>query len=582
MLLISLVVIPLLGMISILLLNPTDESPNKNLIKLIALVVSFVNLIVSLIVWILFNSSSIYFQFIQEHYNIGYYDFYLGIDGLSIYFVLLTTIIMPLSIISNWKSINKKIVYFLSIMLLLESLLLLIYMVLDLLMFYIFFESILAPLFLLIGIFGSIERERASFYFFLYTFLGSLFMLLSIITVSYLSGCTDISIVSRNGFIYATQLLIFFGIFIAFAVKTPVIYLNGWLLKAHVESPLSGSIILAAIVLKLSLYGIFRLILILSPKAYMASIYIIFTIGVITIVYASLSTLRTIDIKELIAYSSVSHAAVYFIGVFSNVIQGIIGGICLGLAHGFVSSGLFTIAGGVLYDRSSTRIINHYRGLVQAMPILSVLFFILCLGNCGAPLTFNFIGEFMSLYGVFERLPLAGILSSSSIVFSAAFTIYMFNRIIFGGSLFKMNWIEYIMDLNIREYSILLVLVIFTVSLGIYPSIVTDGLNYVTQGLLYTYNTITDSIESITYNDNSEVNPNSDISRLLNTPELSPTPEPMQVPRNTPVNIIPRNFTFEYVDFRNESNEITSLTSNISQPDTSTTYAPISGNIQFK
>jgi NADH-ubiquinone oxidoreductase chain 4 len=498
MLLITLIVTPLLGMITILLLNPTDESPNKNLIKLVALIVSFINLIISLIVWILFNSSSIYFQFIQEHYNIGYYDFYLGIDGLSIYFVLLTTIIMPLSIISNWKSINKKIVYFLSIMLLLESLLLLIYMVLDLLMFYIFFESILAPLFLLIGIFGSVERERASFYFFLYTFLGSLFMLLSIITVSYLSGCTDISIVSRNGFIYATQLLIFFGIFIAFAVKTPVIYLNGWLLKAHVESPLSGSIILAAIVLKLSLYGIFRLILIISPKAYMASIYIIFTIGVITIVYASLSTLRTIDIKELIAYSSVSHAAVYFIGVFSNVIQGIVGGICLGLAHGFVSSGLFTIAGGVLYDRSGTRVINHYRGLVQAMPILSILFFILCLGNCGAPLTFNFIGEFMSLYGVFERLPLAGVLSSSSIVFSAAFTIYMFNRIIFGGSLFKMNWIEYIMDLNIREYSILLVLVIFTVSLGIYPSIVTDGLNYVTQSLLYTYNTMTNVFENVT------------------------------------------------------------------------------------
>jgi NADH-ubiquinone oxidoreductase chain 4 len=498
MLLITLIVTPLLGMITILLLNPTDESPNKNLIKLVALIVSFINLIISLIVWILFNSSSIYFQFIQEHYNIGYYDFYLGIDGLSIYFVLLTTIIMPLSIISNWKSINKKIVYFLSIMLLLESLLLLIYMVLDLLMFYIFFESILAPLFLLIGIFGSVERERASFYFFLYTFLGSLFMLLSIITVSYLSGCTDISIVSRNGFIYATQLLIFFGIFIAFAVKTPVIYLNGWLLKAHVESPLSGSIILAAIVLKLSLYGIFRLILIISPKAYMASIYIIFTIGVITIVYASLSTLRTIDIKELIAYSSVSHAAVYFIGVFSNVIQGIVGGICLGLAHGFVSSGLFTIAGGVLYDRSGTRVINHYRGLVQAMPILSILFFILCLGNCGAPLTFNFIGEFMSLYGVFERLPLAGVLSSSSIVFSAAFTIYMFNRIIFGGSLFKMNWIEYIMDLNIREYSILLVLVIFTVSLGIYPSIVTDGLNYVTQSLLYTYNTMINVFENVT------------------------------------------------------------------------------------
>lgn len=485
-----LIVTPIIGIISILLLSSYDKSEEKNLLKSIALLVSCIDLIISLVVWILFNNSSKYFQFIQEQYSIGYYDFYLGIDGLSIYFVLLTTIIMPLSIISNWKSIKEKIIYFLIIMLLLETLLLLIYMVLDLLMFYIFFESILAPLFILIGIFGSIEKQRASFYFFLYTFLGSLFMLLSIITVSYLSGCTDINIISKNGFVYMTQLLIFLGIFIAFAVKTPVIYLNGWLLKAHVESPLSGSIILAAIVLKLSLYGIFRLILILSPKAYLTCTYVIFTIGVITIIYASLSTLRTVDIKELIAYSSVSHAAVYFIGVFSNVIQGIIGGICLGLAHGFISSGLFTIAGGVLYDRSGTRLINSYRGLVQAMPILSILFFILSLGNCGAPLTLNFVGEFMSLYGVFERLPLAGIFASSSIVFSAAFTIFMFNRIIFGGSLFKSNWSEYIMDLNLREYTILLILVIFAVSLGIYPSIITDGLNYVSQGLLYTFNSI--------------------------------------------------------------------------------------------
>jgi NADH-ubiquinone oxidoreductase chain 4 len=512
MLLILLIITPIFGAISVLLL--TDDKPysnsgkpavhpiilkrrimnkmrkikaNKKLLRLIALIVSLINLIISLIVWTLFNNSSKYFQFVQEHYKIGYYDFYLGIDGLSIYFVLLTTIIIPISILSNWESIDKKVVYFLFIMLLLEALLLLIYMVIDLLMFYIFFESILAPLFILIGIFGSIEKQRASFYFFLYTFLGSLFMLLSIITISYLCGCTDMSIVSRNGFVYITQLLIFLGIFIAFAVKTPVIYLNGWLLKAHVESPLSGSIILAAIVLKLSLYGIFRLILIISPKAYLVSAYIIFTIGVITIIYASLSTLRTIDIKELIAYSSVSHAAVYFIGVFSNVIQGIIGGICLGLAHGFVSSGLFTIAGGVLYDRSGTRLINSYRGLVQAMPILSVLFFILCLGNCGAPLTLNFIGEFMSLYGVFERLPLAGVFASSSIVFSAAFTIFMFNRIIFGGSIYKNYWFESLTDLDLREYIILLILAVFTVILGIYPSIITDSLNYVTSGLLYTF-----------------------------------------------------------------------------------------------
>jgi NADH-ubiquinone oxidoreductase chain 4 len=499
MLLTTLIFVPVIGVIITGLWNSYSEIENKNSQRFITLIVTLVNLIISLVIWILFNNSSKYFQFMQDSNIINYYNYYLGLDGLSIYFVLLTTIIMPISVISNWKSIGDKVKYFLIIMLLLETLLLLIYTVLDLLMFYIFFESILAPLFILIGIFGSVDKQRASFYFFLYTFLGSLFMLLSIISISSLLGCTDINIISRNNILNITQVLVFLGIFIAFSVKTPVIYLNGWLLKAHVESPLSGSIILAAIVLKLSLYGIFRLILILSPKAYIIYTYIIFTIGVITIAYASFSTLRTIDIKELIAYSSVSHAAVYFIGVFSNVIQGIIGGICLGLAHGFVSSGLFTIAGGVLYDRSSTRLISSYRGLVQAMPLLSILFFILCLGNCGAPLTLNFVGEFMSLYGVFERLPFAGILASSSIVFSAAFTIYMFNRIIFGGSLLAKSWGEYIMDLNLREFNILIILVIFTVALGIYPSIITDGLNYVAQGLLYTFDG-TDNIITTTNN----------------------------------------------------------------------------------
>jgi NADH-ubiquinone oxidoreductase chain 4 len=321
-------------------------------------------------------------------------------------------------------------------MLLLETLLLMIFLVLDLLMFYIFFESILAPLFLLIGIFGSSAKIRASFYFFLYTFLGSLFMLLSIITMQSLIGCTDMNVLLKTNFVYITQLFIFIGIFIAFAVKTPTIYLNSWLLKAHVESPLSGSIILAAIVLKLSLYGIFRLILPLVPKAFLYYTYIVFLIGVLTIIYASLSTLRTIDIKELIAYSSVSHAAVYLAGVFSNTIQGIQGGILLGLAHGFVSSGLFISAGGILYDRSGTRLITYYRGIAQIMPVFSILFFILSLGNCGAPLTLNFVGEFMSLYGVFERIPVAGLLASTSIILSAAYTIFMFNRIAFAGSIF--------------------------------------------------------------------------------------------------------------------------------------------------
>jgi NADH-ubiquinone oxidoreductase chain 4 len=453
-------------------------------IKFIALTTSIINLIVSLVIFILFDFSSNQFQFVQEYHQINSFDIYLGLDGLSIYFVLLTTIIIPISLLSNWSSITENIRSYVIIILLLETLLLAVFLVLDILLFYIFFESILPPLFILIGLFGSSNRVRASFYLFLYTLLGSLFLLLSILTMSSIMGTTDFDALYKTNFNYSTQLFLFYGIFIAFAVKTPTIFLNTWLLKAHVESPLGGSIILAAIVLKLSLYGIFRLILPLLPKAYLDYTYIIYLVGVITIIYASLSTLRTIDVKELIAYSSVCHAAVYLLGVFSNTIQGIEGGITLGLAHGFVSSGLFICAGGILYDRSSTRLITFYRGITQVMPLFSILFFILSLGNCGVPLTLNFVGEFMSLYGIFERLPLLGVIASSSIVFSAGYTIFMFNRIAFGGSLSKWFQIS-IPDLNKREFFILLTLTVFVVILGIYPAPILDGLHYSVTSLIY-------------------------------------------------------------------------------------------------
>jgi NADH-ubiquinone oxidoreductase chain 4 len=453
-------------------------------IKTIALSTSIINLFISLIVFILFDFSSNQFQFVQEYHEISSFDFYLGLDGLSIYFVLLTTIITPIALLSNWNSIRENVRSYVIIILLLETLLLAVFLVLDILLFYIFFESILPPLFLLIGLFGSSNKVRASFYLFLYTLFGSLFLLLSILAMSSIMGTTDFDALYKTNFNYSTQLFLFYGIFIAFAVKTPTIFLNTWLLKAHVESPLGGSIILAAIVLKLSLYGIFRLILPLLPKASLDYTYIIYLIGVITIIYASFSTLRTIDVKELIAYSSVSHAAVYLIGVFSNTIQGIEGGIALGLAHGFVSSGLFICAGGVLYDRSGTRLISYYRGIAQVMPLFSILFFILSLGNCGVPLTLNFVGEFMSLYGVFERLPLLGVFASSSIVFSAAYTIYMFNRIAFGGS-FSKFFEANISDVNKREFFILFTLVIFTVILGIYPAPILDGLHYSVSSLIY-------------------------------------------------------------------------------------------------
>lgn len=484
-----LLLIPLIGISLVTIETNYGLSIVNNIkIKSIALTTTIINLIVSLIMFILFDFSSKQFQFIEEHYQVSYFDVYLGVDGLSIYFILLTTIIMPVAILSNWNSIqSQNVLSFVVIMLLLETLLLAVFLVLDVLLFYIFFESILPPLFLLIGLFGSSNKVRASFYLFLYTLLGSLFMLLSIIVMSSIMGTTDFDALSKANFSYVTQLFLFYGIFIAFAVKTPVIFLNTWLLKAHVESPLSGSIILAGIVLKLSLYGIFRLMLPLLPKASLNFTYIIYVIGVITIIYASFSTLRTIDIKELIAYSSVSHAAVYLIGAFSNTIQGIEGAIVLGLAHGFVSPALFICAGGILYDRSSTRLITYYRGMAQIMPIFSILFFILCLGNSGTPLTFNFIGEFMSLYGAFERMPILGILASTSIVLSAAYTIFMYNRIAFGGS-YSVYFVENIGDVTRREFILLLVFVIFTVLFGIYPAPILDGLHYSVSSLIYNIN----------------------------------------------------------------------------------------------
>lgn len=273
MLLSILLLIPLFGLFGIST-GMSYKLLDTNRVKKIALTTSILNLFVSLIVFIVFDFSNNQFQFVQEYHQISSFDFYLGLDGLSIYFVLLTTIITPIALLSNWNSIAENVRSYVIIILLLETLLLAVFLVLDILLFYIFFESILPPLFILIGLFGSSNKVRASFYLFLYTLFGSLFLLLSILAMSSIMGTTDFDALYKTNFQYSTQLFLFYGIFIAFAVKTPTIFLNTWLLKAHVESPLGGSIILAAIVLKLSLYGIFRLILPLLPKASFYRLYL--------------------------------------------------------------------------------------------------------------------------------------------------------------------------------------------------------------------------------------------------------------------------------------------------------------------
>ncbi len=489
MLLSSLLFIPLLGIFLISIVDSFSEDTVVSVsqielsYKKIALLTSIVNLIVSLIIFILFDFSFNQFQFVHYQHEYSLYGVYLGVDSISIYFILLTTLIFPISIIGNWNSITDNIKTYFILMLLLETLLLACFLVLDIFLFYVFFESILPPLFLLIGIFGSSNRVRASFYLFLYTLFGSLFLLLAILTMSSIMGGTDMELLFKSNFDYTTQVFLFFGIFFSIAIKTPVYPLNTWLLKAHVESPLGGSIILAAIVLKLGLYAIFRIILPIIPGVSLNYTWVIYTICVITIIYSSFSTLRSTDLKEIVAYSSVSHAAVYLIGAFSNNIQGIEGSILLGLGHGLSSSGLFFIVGGVLYDRTGTRSIHYYRGLAQLMPLGSVLFFIFTLANCGAPLTLNFVGEFLSLYGGFERLPLMGALASSSIVLSAAYSIYLFNRTAFGGS-FSLYFSSMI-DVTLREFILLFILAVFVIILGVYPSIILDGLHYNVTSLIY-------------------------------------------------------------------------------------------------
>lgn len=483
MLLLLLLLIPLIAM----LINSVRASyVGYNLYeeKSIAFSASILNLLVSLVVWILFDFSQNQFQFVKESYKWRQYTIYLGVDGLSIYFVLLTTIIMPIALLSNWSNISDNILSYVNIILLLETALLGVFLVLDIFLFYVFFESILIPLFLIIGLFGSDNKVRASLYIFLYTLFGSLFMLLAILYIISIAGTSDFDALIKINFNFTTQMFLFAGIFFAFAIKTPTIFLNSWLLKAHVESPVGGSIILAAIVLKLSLYGFFRLVLPILPEASLYLTPFVYMICVITIVYASLSTFRTVDTKEIIAYSSVAHAAVYVLGVFSNTVTGIEGAIILGLAHGFASSGLFFCIGGVLYDRAHTRLIYYFRGLTQIMPLFSLLFFILCLANMGTPLTINFVGEFLSLYGAFERHPVLGALACSSIVLSAAFTIFLYNRVAFGGSLsayFKAN----VPDLTKREFAILMSLVVPIVLFGIYPAVILDGLHYSVSTLIY-------------------------------------------------------------------------------------------------
>jgi NADH-ubiquinone oxidoreductase chain 4 len=477
-----LLVIPLIG--SFCLLPFRENSPsNISKMKQIALATSLLNLFVSVLLWIEFDYSSTDYQFVYEFKELSFCHLNVGVDGTSLYFVLLTTFITPICLLSNWTDITEKIKYFLISFLILETLQIAVFVVLDLLLFYVFFESVLIPLFIIILTWGaSSSRIRAAFLLFLYTLFGSLFMLLAIMTIYHYLGSTDFQLISLTEISLESQKWLWLAFFLAFAIKTPIWPLNTWLIKAHVEAPLAGSIILAGTILKLATYGFLRVLIPFLPDATNYFMPLVQTLAIISLVYASLSTIRQTDTKAVIAYSSVAHMAVVIFGIFSNTVQGIEGGILLSLAHGFVSPALFVICGGIIYNRTHSRVILYHRGLANYMPVFTIFFLLFTLFNAGVPLSLNWSGEILSLMGLWLRSPLVAVLGATGIVLSACYSIFLYNRISYGS---YSNYLLPLKDIDRREFMLLFSLLIPTVILGIFPNVILEGLHLSTSSILY-------------------------------------------------------------------------------------------------
>ena len=482
--LISLLLIPIIGSLIILTI-PETTLLNKQNIKQIGLITAMINLLISIIILVLFDNNTTDYQFVTEFANLSYCHLYIGCDGLSIFYVLLTTIITPIALLSNYSNLSsiKSLKFFVVSFLLLESFQIALFVVLDLILFYVFFESVLPILFVIILIYGSGQmKERSALLFFLYTLAGSLFMLLAILQIYNRLGSTDFSIIQFNDINLADQKILWLAFFIAFAVKTPLFPVHIWLPKAHSDAPLAASILLAGTILKFASYGYLRVLLNFFPDASFYYSPFVQTIAILTLIFASLTTIVQYDTKELIAYSSICHMAIVILGIFSNSIQGIEGAILLSLAHGFVSPGLFICVGGILYDQFHTRNIYYMRGLVLYMPVFTLLFFILILANSGIPLTLNWLGEQLSLIGIWNLNPIVAALGASGILFSACYSLYLYNRISYG--VFS-PYLQFIRDINRREFHLLITLILLTFLLGILPNFILDTLHVSVSNLLF-------------------------------------------------------------------------------------------------
>ena len=490
----SLILLPLIGSLFILFVK-SDSSNNYQSIKYVALFTSFVNFFISIYLWYLFDNTISEFQFIEDkEWLRGFVNYKVGIDGISILFILLTTFITPLSIISINNSISFRLKEFLIAILVLESLMIGVFCSLDLIIFYLFFEGGLIPIFLIIGIWGGTRRVYSAFKFFLFTLLGSVLMLVAIITIYWITGTTDVVKLYELGIDWKYQNLLWLAFFSSFAVKTPMWPVHTWLPDAHVEAPTAGSVFLAAILLKLAGYGFIRFSLGLFPIASDFFTPLIYSLSLIAIVFISLVALMQDDMKKLIAYSSVAHMGFVTLGIFTLTQQGIEGSIIQMISHGLVSAALFLCVG-VLYDRTHSRLISTYGGIVSIMPKYAVLLMIFTLAAIGLPGTSGFIGEFLILLGAFQKSFIVAAIASLGVIFAAAYMLWLYKRVVFGNLINKE--LLKIPDLNKSEIFILWSLAIPTLFFGFYPEPLINTIEVSIQDLIEMYDlNLTSYIES--------------------------------------------------------------------------------------